>query len=268
MALTWDIEDTNPISLTDVIAIFEARGRHPLSGFDLSESASILRRLYNDRRSICEFIDRNYRNFLQFDRADYAPDAIVIHRGKHFLVRAVIWLPDGIKGQRSNVRDIRTHDHNFNFMTLGLLGPGYETEVWEYEYKTEKNLTGTDVPVHGHQLLRLGEKRVFYFRKSIDIHRQIPPRSFSVSLNIMELAEQANMQFEFADPIAEVTSHLKATCCLNPPLVQHLAAILRDAPFKADAENVLNRAQSECDVEFRQNILTPAQNTLRVSGGL
>lgn len=258
MVLTWNLDDTASCSLSQVIEFFEARGPRPLSGFDLAESAAMLRRLYNDRSSVCKHIDEHYREFLRFDRADYAPDAIVLHRAKHFLVRAVIWLPDGIKGQRSNVRDIRIHDHNFNFLTLGLFGPGYQTEVWEYEHEVGRNFVGTKVPVRRQGMLQLTEKQVFYFSRSIDIHRQLPPTSLSVSLNILELAEQQNMQFEFAEPSSDAPGHLVASCLLNPPLVQHLAAILADSPLKASAARTLERVGKGRDEGFTRRILTPA----------
>ena len=106
MVLTWDLNDTQSASLSSVIMFFEERGPRPLSRYDLRNSAMMMRRLYNDRDSVCEHIDKHYRGFLQFDRADYAPDAIVLHRAQYFVVRAVIWLPDGVKGQRSSVRDV------------------------------------------------------------------------------------------------------------------------------------------------------------------
>lgn len=263
MVLTWNLDDDRASSLSEVIEFFEARGPKPLSGHDLAESATVMRRLYNDRQSVCAHIDEHYRQFLRFDRADYAPDAIVLHRARHFLVRAVIWLPDGIKGQRSNVRDIRIHDHNFNFMTLGLYGPGYQTEVWEYDHEVGRNLVGTEVPVRHQRMLQLEERQVFYFRSSLDIHRQLPPTRMSVSLNIMELADQPNLQYEFAEPASLTPEHLFASCALNPPLVQHLCAILAGSPLQANAARVLEMAGAHRDAEFNRRVVAPAMALLQ-----
>ena len=77
------------------------------------------------------------------------------------------------------------HDHNFSFLTVGYLGPGYWSDYYEHDGDAHAGLDGEPVELRFVERSRLSEGRVLLYRAHRDIHVQRPPDSFSVSLNIL-----------------------------------------------------------------------------------
>lgn len=71
------------------------------------------------------------------------------------------------------------HDHNFPFLTYGYLGPGY----WSDYYERAPDDAGRPLRFVGRA--RLEPEQLMLYRMSRDVHAQLPPDSFSVSLNIL-----------------------------------------------------------------------------------
>jgi hypothetical protein len=75
------------------------------------------------------------------------------------------------------------HDHNFPFLTYGYLGPGYWSDYFEYD--------GWAGEIGGEAGLRFVERsklepgKLMLYRMQRDVHVQLPPDRFSVSLNIL-----------------------------------------------------------------------------------
>lgn len=90
------------------------------------------------------------------------------------------------------------HDHNFSFLTVGYLGPGYWSDYYTFD--------GAALPLPGEianlrfvERSRLEEGRVLLYRAHHDVHVQRPPDAFSVSLNILayDLAQPWRDQLQF-----------------------------------------------------------------------
>jgi|GEM_PF-4454446 len=239
MVQTWDIHSDESVSLDELIAFFERRGPFPVSGHDLTEAAVMMRRVLNCRDSICRHIVDRFSSLVDPGVDDYTPDGVVLHRSRHFFVRIVMWLPDGMQGQRSSIVDNTIHDHNFHFLTLGLLGPGYVTEVWQYDHEPGVDMSGRTIPVRHQGTMQLSEGRVFHFARSVDIHRQLPPERFSVSLNIIESDDVTNLQYDFRQPRSGANDRLDVASLLNPPFVQQLSNMLRVSPLRDKAAAIL-----------------------------
>jgi hypothetical protein len=77
------------------------------------------------------------------------------------------------------------HDHNFPFLTYGYLGPGYWSDYYEYDVEAVAGLPGEDAGLRFVERARLEPGRLMLYRMRRDIHIQLPPDSFSVSLNIL-----------------------------------------------------------------------------------
>lgn len=77
------------------------------------------------------------------------------------------------------------HDHNFPFLTYGYLGPGYWSDYYEYDGATVAGLPGEAAGLRFVERARLEPERLMLYRPHRDIHVQLPPDSFSVSLNIL-----------------------------------------------------------------------------------
>ena len=79
------------------------------------------------------------------------------------------------------------HDHGFDFLTVGYLGPGYGSDY----YACDGDVAGAEgepVALRFVERSYLTEGRTLLYRANRDIHAQLPPSSLSVSLNILASA--------------------------------------------------------------------------------
>jgi hypothetical protein len=77
------------------------------------------------------------------------------------------------------------HDHNFPFLTYGYLGPGYWSDYYEYDVTALTGLPGEPAGLRFVERSRLEPEKLMLYRMRRDVHAQLPPDSFSVSLNIL-----------------------------------------------------------------------------------
>ena len=83
------------------------------------------------------------------------------------------------------------HDHNFSFLTVGYLGPGYWSDYYEYDYGAVVGYPGESVDLRFVEKSRLEEGKVMLYRAHRDIHLQLPADAMSVSLNIVETSHNS-----------------------------------------------------------------------------
>ncbi|MES2337860.1 MAG: transposase [Pseudomonadota bacterium] len=77
------------------------------------------------------------------------------------------------------------HDHNFPFLTYGYLGPGYWSDYYERDPHALVGLPGEAAGLRFVGRQRLEPGRLMLYRLRRDVHRQLPPDAFSVSLNVL-----------------------------------------------------------------------------------
>lgn len=77
------------------------------------------------------------------------------------------------------------HDHNFPFLTYGYLGPGYWSDDYEYDVGALAGLPGEPAGLAFAGRSRLEPGRLMLYRMRRDVHVQLPPDAFSVSLNLL-----------------------------------------------------------------------------------
>ncbi|QIG78924.1 transposase [Stakelama tenebrarum] len=77
------------------------------------------------------------------------------------------------------------HDHNFAFLTYGYFGPGYWSDYYEYDPARMSGLGGEPAGLRFVERARLSPGKLMLYRRSRDVHVQLPPDAFSVSLNIL-----------------------------------------------------------------------------------
>lgn len=77
------------------------------------------------------------------------------------------------------------HDHNFSFLTYGYLGPGYSSDYYEYDGEDVSGVPGEEAGLRFVERARLVPGQLMLYRKRRDIHVQLPPERFSVTLNIL-----------------------------------------------------------------------------------
>ena len=91
------------------------------------------------------------------------------------------------------------HDHNFSFLTVGAYGPGYDTLIAEYDKSNTVGYHNESVELNNLRRETLTPGKVMFYEGSKDIHTQLPPNKFSVSINLLlhKIADRETPQFKF-----------------------------------------------------------------------
>jgi hypothetical protein len=152
-----------------------------------------LKKLANDRDFLADMMIAELKQRCDGQVRDnqYGASVVMLHgRSSKFFIRANFWpaLKDSV------IRHSGTdpffygvpHDHNFSFLTVGYLGPGYWSEYYEYDYADVVGYPGEDVALRFIEKSALDRGKVMLYRAHKDIHLQLPADAMSVSLNIVE----------------------------------------------------------------------------------
>ncbi|VVM76682.1 hypothetical protein PS673_02059 [Pseudomonas fluorescens] len=144
-------------------------------------------RLYHNKNLIKDFILDSLKNGVsQFNLGNsYTPPSLILHNGQNYLIRANLWRATREYGDKDiNVYGL-AHDHNFDFLTLNYFGPGYISEMYTYSYTSVAGYIGEHVSLERQGTLELTEGNMFFYRKNVDVHLQLPPESDSITINLM-----------------------------------------------------------------------------------
>lgn len=91
------------------------------------------------------------------------------------------------------------HDHGFSFVTTNYFGPGYITDLYDYDYTTTRGVVGEGVHLTPAGTVTLSDGVGLYFKAGRDVHVQHPPSALTVSLNLMiyRKGDRSRDQFYF-----------------------------------------------------------------------
>jgi hypothetical protein len=171
-----------------------------------------LKKLANDRDFLADMMIAELKQRCDGQVRDnqYSAQVVMLHgRSSKFSMRANFWpsLKDSV------VRHSGTdpffygvpHDHNFSFLTVGYLGPGYWSDYYEYHYDEVVGYPGEAVDLRFIEKARLDEGKVMLYRAHKDIHLQLPADAMSVSLNIMEVSHSAAFRDQYRFDLESAT---------------------------------------------------------------
>ncbi|NCP10543.1 MAG: transposase [Sphingomonadales bacterium] len=189
--------DCAPIGLDDFTVMIDRLPERSDGGIDPRDAAPALGALARNRDFLPQLIlDELKRHCVgQVALNRYGAQVILIARRRgRYIVRANIWPARDDPEYRANGPDHyfygRPHDHNFDFLTVGYLGPGYVSDYYDYGEGVDNRIitghVGEAVPLRFIERSALGEGRMLLYRAGIDIHCQWPPASLSISLNVMD----------------------------------------------------------------------------------
>ena len=163
-----------------------------------------LKRLANDRNFLADMMIAELKQRCDGQVRDnqYSAQVVMLHgRSEKFIMRANFWpaLKDSV------VRHSGTdpffygvpHDHNFSFLTVGYLGPGYWSDYYEYDYGEVVGYPGEEVDLKFVEKARLEQGKVMLYRAHQDIHLQLPADAMSVSLNIVETSHSSAFRDQY-----------------------------------------------------------------------
>lgn len=120
----------------------------------------------------------------------YGPQVFLLRQPKaRYLLRANFWPAAHDPVLRASGAPAffygMPHDHNFSFLTCGYFGPGYWSDYYEYDGGPRTGLPGEPSRLHFIERARLDPGKLMLYRRRTDVHAQLPPDAFSVSLNIL-----------------------------------------------------------------------------------
>jgi len=185
-------DDDVSIELGDLVQALNDEAFDPADEDSFAAAGPLLKRLANNRRflgqiAVAELKDRCSRQSLE---NRYSSQVIMLHRASEkYFIRANFW-----PSERDSVFKTSgtspffyhvPHDHNFSFLTVGYLGPGYWSEYYEYEHGEAIGLPGEKVDLKFIEKSRLEPGKVMLYRAHRDVHNQLPADEMSVSINIM-----------------------------------------------------------------------------------
>jgi hypothetical protein len=192
-----DCADGAPIAFGDLVEALNRDWFDPADEDSFAAAGPMLRRLANNRDflaelAIAELKDRCTRQSLE---NRYSSQVIMLHRASEkYFIRANFWpSPSDSVFKASGTSPFFyhvPHDHNFSFLTVGYLGPGYWSEYYEYDYESVVGLPGEKVDLRFVEKSRLEPGKVMLYRAHRDVHNQLPADDLSVSINIMEASNR------------------------------------------------------------------------------
>jgi hypothetical protein len=206
MARVIACAEERKLALGDVVAALNDESFDPADEESLAAAAPWLKGLANNRDflaeiALAELKDRCTRQSLE---NRYSSQVIMLHRASEkYFIRANFWpSPRDSLFKASGASPFFyhvPHDHNFSFLTVGYLGPGYWSEYYEYDYGTVTGTPGEKVDLRFVEKTRLEQGKIMLYRAHRDVHNQLPADDLSVSINIMEASPRLPFlaQYEF-----------------------------------------------------------------------
>ncbi|MDH2350185.1 hypothetical protein QCM77_07175 [Bradyrhizobium sp. SSUT18] len=214
MAITLDAACNDTIELSDFIELVDKSSDH-LSIDVLLSHGEHLQMLSNNRKFLVDHIVGELKNIHDYQPSNGWNSQTIMLGGVagKFAVRANVWLPrrmlhgTSADGRKPQFSFEQAHDHNYDFLTVGYLGRGYETEIWEHDDRCSGE-AGEQVDLRFLERTSLPEHKVMLYRASKDVHVQLPPQDdFSISLNLLppSIPECEQYLFDFEQSVVTKT---------------------------------------------------------------
>lgn len=193
MALTLHSDETRSVTVAEYLDYIETNV-DPFDQASIIESAPMLKALSNNKGFLADFYNAELRQYSEDLRRDYflSPQSYIIGSNKagNLILRSNVWTVPSKDADRAHMESRlfsynTAHDHNFDFMTVGYYGPGYETIIYEYDNSVLDGYIGEKVNLHFCERTTLPMGKLMYYRATKDVHIQLPPPSLSISLNLL-----------------------------------------------------------------------------------
>jgi hypothetical protein len=204
----------SPIGLEELAELLREQRLDPRDQDSLACAAPLLKRLAENRTFLGEVAlqELKTRKGLSSPSNPYGPQSMVLvppsPGSDSFFVRANFWPSpsDHIlrAGKSTDFGYEAPHDHSFNFLTVGYLGPGYRSRYYEYEYEQVNGYVGEGVQLRFVEASALSEGRILLYRAFRDVHDQIPGESMSVSVNIMESSPRGGFMDQYGFDVTKM----------------------------------------------------------------
>ncbi len=189
MILISDLDEARSIDPAECLELADQLIREN-SEDAIWENAWILRALANNRDFLlARYHDRLKAYWAGDERDKFQPQSLELAHNNKFYIRSNIWMPldkssQTIEFEQKLFAYNIPHDHNFQLLTVGYYGPGYPTEIFEYDISDVKGAIGEQVDIGQKTDAVLSPGRLIFYRRNRDIHIQHTPPEMSISLNL------------------------------------------------------------------------------------
>ena len=198
-----DCTTDETMELADLIDLINTQGIDSRDEEAFASWGPALKMLGNNRRFLADIMiaELKQRCADQVKGNQYSAQVVMLHVGGNFFMRANLWPAEADTVVRQSGADPFfynvPHDHNFSFLTVGYLGPGYWSDYYEYDYEGVTGFPGEPVDLQFVERSRLEQGKVMLYRAHRDIHLQLPADSLSVSLNIVETDHSTSFRDQY-----------------------------------------------------------------------
>jgi len=219
-------EDDECISLQEYVEYLEQEHYDLSDRNDLISSATYLKKLGNNKDFLIDHVFAELKKCLQFQQTNtYVPEVLLLHATNKYFIRANIWKPiSKVQEQMPGFRYDVCHDHNFDILTIGYLGPGYRTRIYSYDRTSCVGMLGETVDLTPPEEFTLTEGRIALYQGKRDVHIQLPPERLSVSINLIAKGNLQNeVQLQIDESSRMIVRYLNFT---GAEVVVRLAGIL------------------------------------------
>ena len=185
-----------PLDLAEVAARLDESGVDLADEASVAHCAALLAGLGRNRLFLADRViaalKASHADQLEINR--HSAQVFLLHRSaRGFYLRANLWpaATDAVtaaSGAAAFSYGV-PHDHNFSFLTAGYFGPGYVSDYYDHDPEAIDGRLGEPLDLRFVERSTLIEGRMLLYRAHRDIHRQLPPESLSLSLNIMDEGE-------------------------------------------------------------------------------
>jgi len=180
------------ISLDELADALDSTAFDPHDEDDFAALGPLLARLGRNRNFLADLAieELKLRCARQSAANGYGPQVFLLRPPNgRYVIRANFWpAADDAVIRASGTAPFfygLPHDHNFPFLTYGYLGPGYWSDYFEYDTQAAADPPGGHAGLRFVERSRLDPGKLMLYRMQRDVHVQLPPDAFSVSLNIL-----------------------------------------------------------------------------------
>ena len=187
--------EQDAITLPDLIEALNDPHFDPADEDSFAAAGPLLKRLANNRQFLADVAVAELKDRCRRQSASnrYSSQVIMLHKASEkYYIRANFWpSPRDSVFKASGTSPFFyhiPHDHNYSFLTVGYLGPGYWSDYYEYDYENVVGVPGETVDLKFIERARLEPGKVMLYRAHRDVHDQLPADEMSISINIMHAA--------------------------------------------------------------------------------
>ncbi len=192
MALTIECNTDEACSIEECVE-FALDNVDPHAFDSILAVAPVLKKLSNNKNAVAAGLCAYLKVFAHTEHGglSYSPSSFLLSDAHpNIIFRANIWRPLCKEKERQSFEAKlfayhHAHNHNFHFLTVGHFGPGYDTDIYEYDRNALAGHIGEPVVLRHVERTRLSDGKIMAYRADRDIHTQFPPESVSVSLNLV-----------------------------------------------------------------------------------